>query len=145
MDETAPYYSDFQTVGDGEHHLVRGHGRDTVSIAAKGERLLIVLKGEPSCDTVVDGLQDALREGWMHLSMKTLVDMTGYMGVIDWSTVQRLRGLADWGDRPEKSCVAYVIRNSEFGAIIRAISALFQHTRHRAFSDRAEAIAWLMH
>jgi hypothetical protein len=145
MDETVPYYSDIQIAGDGVHRLVRGSGRDTVSIAARGERLLIVLRGEPSCDTVVDGLCDALRQGWMQLSMKTLVDMTAYMGVIDWTAILRLRGLADWADRPEKSCVAYVVRDNAFGAIIRAVSALFLRTRHCTFYDRDEAVDWLTH
>ena len=39
--------------------------------------------------------------------------------------------------------VAYVVRDNAFGAIIKVISALFGRTRHRAFSGRPEAIAWL--
>jgi hypothetical protein len=54
-------------------------------------------------------------------------------------------GLADWADRPEKSCVAYVVRDNAFGAIIRAVSALFLHTRHCTFYDRDEAVDWLTH
>jgi hypothetical protein len=65
--------------------------------------------------------------------------------VIDWTAILRLRALANWADRPGKSCVAYVVRNNEFGAIIRAVSALFGRTRHRAFYDRDEAVAWLTH
>ncbi|MBN9588207.1 MAG: hypothetical protein BGN85_00905 [Alphaproteobacteria bacterium 64-11] len=144
MDGAAVYSGDGDAGGDDAHRLVLGGGGSTVSITARGERMLIVLVGEPGCDLVIEALETGRRQGWLKLSMKTLVDLTRYFGVIDWASLTRMSQVADWaGESPEKSWVAYLIRNSEFGAIIRAVSALFGRTRHRAFTDRAEAVNWL--
>jgi hypothetical protein len=52
--------------------------------------------------------------------------------------------MADWAAvAPEKSAVAYVVRSNEFGAIIKIVAALFGRTRHKAFAERAAAVAWL--
>jgi hypothetical protein len=40
--------------------------------------------------------------------------------------------------------VAYLVRNREFQYLIRAVSAMFDHTQHQGFTDRAEAVAWLL-
>ncbi|MCP5411599.1 MAG: hypothetical protein H6924_05630 [Alphaproteobacteria bacterium] len=149
MEDSAPYYCDTVCAGDacpGEdvHRLKCGGSRASVHIVALGTRMLIVLEGEPTVDTVVDCLQTGLKAGWLHLSMKTLVDLTKFVGVIDWKSLKRMSELADWASiAPEKSAVAYVVRDNAFGAIIKVISALFGRTRHRAFSGRPEAIAWL--
>jgi hypothetical protein len=145
MDATRFYDINFNSIPDGVHSLVRGQGRDVIRIAAWRDHLLIILEGEPDADMIVEGLKTGLAAGWLRLSMWTLVDLTNYMGVIDWGALKRLSEIAAWGRvSPEKSAVAYVVRNNEFGLIIKAISALFGRTRHRAFSMRADAVIWLM-
>jgi hypothetical protein len=144
--DTATFYDiDFNSVPDGVYSLVRGQGRDVIHIAAWRDHLLIILEGEPDADTILEGLKAGLTAGWLHLSMRTLVDLTNYMGVIDWGALKRLSEVAAWGRvSPERSAVAYVVRNNEFGLIIKAVSALFGRTRHRAFSTRAGAVIWLV-
>lgn len=145
MDSATFYYIDFSNIPDEVRSLVKGQGRDVVRIAAWDEHLLIVLEGEPPAEVIVESLTAGLDAGWLHLSMKTLVDLTRYVGVIDWGALKRLSEVAAWGKvSPEKSAVAYVVRNNEYGLIIKAISALFGRTRHRAFSARADAVAWLV-
>lgn len=144
MDNTALYFCDFRTTDDGVHRVQQGDMRGWIRIAALGGRMLIVLEGEPPADTITAGLRAGLEAGWLTVSMKTLVDLTKYVGVVDWTSLKKLSELAEWGKvGPENSAVAYVVRNNEFGMVIKVISALFGRTRHRAFASRADAVAWL--
>lgn len=144
MDSTFLYFCDFKSMDDGVQRAQHGDGRGWVRIAAQGNRLLIVLEGEPQADTIMAALQTGLDAGWLHVSMMTLVDLTDYVGVVDWASLKRLSELAEWGTvDPGKSAVAYVVRSSAFGMVIKVISALFGRTRHHAFSSRADAVAWL--
>ncbi len=139
-----PYFSDFTHREDGVLRLVRGDGAHTVSIAVRGERMLIVLTGEACASVVLDCLAGGLEEGWLRLSMRTLVDMSDFVGVVDWPALHKLRTLAKWtADGPGRSRVAYVVRSDAFHPIIRVITALFDHTQHRIFTDRQAAVAWL--
>ncbi len=93
-------------------------------------------------------LAEGLQQGWLRLSMPTLVDMTRFTGSIDWGAMRDIAAMAPWGqpgDAPASppSRVAYVTRDSLFSLILKLMAAIFPHARHRAFPDRDGALRWL--
>lgn len=138
-----PYFADFTHREDGILRLVRGDSSNTVSIAVRSDRMLVVLEGEPDVRTIVECLQSGLDQGWLRLSMRTLVDLRRFFGVVDWGALKGLEDLAAWASDGRESRAAYLVRNDAFHFIIRAIAGLFLHTRHKVFTSREAAVAWL--
>jgi hypothetical protein len=101
-----------------------------------------VVDGEPRGEGLVECIREGMNKGVVHVSMRTLVDMTRFTGAVDWSTLHTIRDMGPWGTDGE-SRVAYLVRNNVFEAIIKIIQILFARTRHRSFDNFPEAIAWL--
>jgi len=67
-----------------------------------------------------------------------------FFGGVDWKAVFALRHLAPWGEGGTGNArVAYLFRDTDFGASIKILSAMFTRTCHCGFTDRALAIQWL--
>lgn len=125
-------------------HIVAGRTTDHVALHARGHRMLIVICGEASGEMLLECFASAETQGVLRNSMHTLVDMTGFIGAIDWGAVSSLRARRPWGEgAPGASRVAYLLRNTAGFALIKILGSLFQHTQHRAFVDRQAAVAWL--
>jgi len=123
--------------------VVRQYSEGTVCLCAQDERLLVVVSGEPRGAALLECFEAARAEGWLRHSMKTLVDMRRFVGVVDWQAINQLRQMADWGDDAGLTRTAYLIRNDGFMPLIKIASTLFRCCQHRAFTDHELAVAWL--
>jgi len=139
------FYSDIDGTGPSIAHLC-GEDRPSGSVKLKicGRRLLVTLSGEPPGHLLLEQFQEGLARKLLYPGMQTLVDMTGFIGVVDWQAMRELRGLAPWekadGHSPR---TAYLLRESGAAILVKAAGALFPGSEHRIFADRAAAIAWL--
>lgn len=89
-------------------------------------------------------IRQARESGLLPTATNTLVDLTRFHGVVDWSAVHAVRDMAPWGDGTKtKPRVAYVSKDRMFAALIRLVTGLFPRARHRLFGNVADALAWL--
>jgi len=137
-----PFYSDC-AADAGLRRVERRSGDGVVCLCARGERLLVVVSGEPPGTALLECFETARAEGWLLHSMKTLVDMRRFVGVVDWQAVNRLRQIADWGDDEGRTRTAYLVRNEGFEPLVKIATTLFACCQHKAFTDHDLAVAWL--
>ncbi len=115
-----------------------------VFIRRRGPMLWILIEKEASAKELVACFKQALDAGWMKLSMPTLVDLTRFTGAVDWSAIRAISKMARWGsDRREVSRVAYLVRDGQFNALVKIVSALFPLSSHRPFASPEHALTWL--
>jgi len=120
----------------------KGAGR--VSVEFSDGILRVSVEGDPPGECLVATFRQGIAAGWITPSMPALIDLSGFIGSVDWAAVREVRSLAPWGTGPSGSSrAAYVVRNSMFGTLILAASALFANARHRAFTNETDALAWL--
>lgn len=138
------FYSDFSTITGNSVFISRGGVRGKIALKTDGERLFVVVDGEPRGEYLLKSFREGLDRGLIRPNMRTLVDMRGFKGGANWGAVFTLRTYAPWGRGKEGvSCCAYIVRNDMFGALIKIAETLFGLASHRSFHDPAEAIAWL--
>jgi len=115
-----------------------------VSAQLRDGILWISLEDEPAGDCLVGVFRRGIAAGWIKPSMPALVDLTRFIGSVDWAAIRTVRTMAPWGTGPSgDSLVAYIVRSSLFGTLIEVASALFVNAQHRAFTNEAEALDWL--
>lgn len=86
--------------------------------------LWILVEKEAEADELVSCFKEALQAGWMKLSMSTLVDLTRFTGAVDWGAVRTIGKMARWRtDKSEVSRVAYLVRDGQFHALVKIVSA----------------------
>ncbi|HVW75699.1 MAG TPA: STAS/SEC14 domain-containing protein [Rhizomicrobium sp.] len=139
------FYSSIDATGPAVVHIgpASQMGND-IRLKICGRRLLVTVVGEPVCERLFEHFREGLAAKVIHPNMRALVDLTRFVGVIDWTVLARLRALAPWGeDSDHPSRVAYLLRDSGAAMMVKAASALFPLSQHRAFTHRDEAIAWL--
>ena len=139
------FYSDCDETGASIAHL-RGEERPLGSVKLKisGPKLLITISGEPPGHLLLEQFQEGVARKLLYPGMRTLVDMTGFIGVVDWQAMAKLRELAPWGKSDgHPSRTAYLLREDGAAMLVKAAGALFPGSEHRIFADRAAAIAWL--
>ena len=139
------FYSDIDGTGPSIAHLC-GEERPSGSVKLKicGRKLLITLSGEPPGHLLLEQFQEGLARKLLLPSMQTLVDMTRFIGVVDWQALTKLRELAPWGkDNGPAPRTAYLLREDGAAMLVKAAGALFPGSEHRIFAERAAAIAWL--
>lgn len=135
---------DMATSGPNPLRISEGGGMGRVSAQLLDGILWVVVEGEPAGDCLVAVFRKGLAAGWIKPSMPALVDLTGFVGSVDWAAIHTINGLAPWGTGPAGvSRVAYLVRNSMFGMLIRIMSELFMAAQHRTFRDEADALDWL--
>lgn len=104
----------------------------------------IRIKQEPAGTDLVDCIRQAHATGLLPVAANTLVDLTDFHGVVDWSAIHAVRDMARWGEGSNaKPRVAYVSKDRMFAALIRLVTGLFPSARHRLFASHADALAWL--
>lgn len=132
------------TSGPNPLRISEGSGRGRVSAQLLDGILWVAVEGEPAGDCLVAVFRKGLAAGWIKPSMPALVDLTGFVGSVDWAAIHTINGLAPWGTDPSGAArVAYLVRNSMFGMLIRIMSALFSEAQHRTFRNEADALDWL--
>jgi hypothetical protein len=104
-------------------------------------RLYVLADGEPQSKYLIDVLAEAVASGKLD-SRSTLVDLTHFTGTVDWEAVTTMRKMTPRGIE-SASKVAYVVRDKLFVNLLKIPTAMFPKIRHRAFTSRAAAIAWL--
>jgi hypothetical protein len=115
-----------------------------VFLRRKDNMLWILVEKEASASALVSCFKEALEAGWMKLSMPTLVDLTRFTGAVDWGAIRAISKMARWGtDKSEVSRVAYLVRDGQFNALVKIVSALFPLSSHRPFSNPEHALTWL--
>jgi hypothetical protein len=139
------FYSEIDETGPSIAHLC-GEDRPSGSVKLKisGRKLLITISGEPPGYLLLKQFEEGLARKLLYPGMQTLVDMTRFIGVVDWEALRKLRELAPWeksdGHPPR---TAYLLREEGASMLIKAVGALFPGSEHRIFAERAAAIAWL--
>jgi len=139
------FYSDSDGTGPSIAHLC-GEERPLGSVKLKicGRKLLITISGEPPGHLLLEQFEEGLARKLLYPGMQTLVDMTRFIGVVDWQSMAKLRAIAPWGknDGPPPR-TAYLLRENGAAMLVKAAGALFPGSEHRIFAERAAAIAWL--
>lgn len=139
------FYSSVDATGPGVTHIGPESGTaDSITLKICGHRLLIVVTGEPSVDLLLEYFRQGLARQVLHPNMRTLADVRKFVGVVDWTSLSRLRTLALWGeDTAFPARTAYLLRDTGAAMMVKAASALFPQAQHRAFTERQDAVAWL--
>jgi hypothetical protein len=118
------------------------HGK--VSIQVVESILRIDISGEPEGEVLTDCFREALAGGVVQMNMPTLVDLTGFIGGVDWAGIRAIAEMAPWGSQDQRpSRVAYVTRNDWFAALLKLVSAIFPKSTHRQFNDVESGLLWL--
>jgi len=124
--------------------VTEGTGAGRVSLQLLGGILYVTVEDETPGDCLLTAFQRGVAAGWVRPGVPTLVDLTRFTGVADWAAIRAIRALAPWGTAPDaRSRVAYLVRHSHFAPVIEVVSALFARQRHKLFSQREDALAWL--
>ena len=124
--------------------ISESNGAGRVSIELSNGILKVTVEGEPPGECLVTVFRRGIADGWVTPSMPALVDLSRFIGAVDWAAVRAVKDLAPWGTGlTGPSRTAYIVRNSMFGTLILAASALFVTAHHRAFTTEADALAWL--
>ena len=139
------FYSSIDTTGPAIVHIgPKGKIANSIKLKICGRRLMVAAVGEPSITLLLEHFREGLATKVLHHNMRTLVDLTRFVGVVDWSALSRLRTLAPWGtDQSHPSRTAYLLRDSSAVMMVKAASALFPQSAHQAFTDKAKAVSWL--
>ena len=141
---TDDFYRDVEENRPGWTMIVRGDGHGRVALKAGDGKLLVVLTGEPSGEDLLGCFRAALEQNVLLTEMPTLVDSTRYFGLMEWKSVFAIRDLAPWGEGGTGNArTAYLFRDENSDATIKIVTAMFEASLHRAFTDRAVAIRWL--
>lgn len=138
------FYRDMDAAQSGDTMVVRGDVHGRVVLKAGGDRLLVTITGEPTGEDLLNCFRDGLAQNILRTEMRTLVDVTRYFGAVDWTSVFDIRHLAPWGEGgTDYARTAFLFRDTESGATIKILTAMFTTAQHRAFTDRDAAIQWL--
>ena len=139
------FYSSIDGTGPAVVHIgTQGQLSDDVKLKICGYRLLIAVIGEPSDCLLLEHFRQGLAMKILHPNMRSLVDLTRFFGVVNWSTLSQLRSLAPWGeDSLHPSRTAYLLRDAGAAMMVKAASGLFPNSQHRAFTERLAAVQWL--
>lgn len=139
------FYSSIEGTGPAVVHIgTNAQMSDDIKLKICGHQLLIAVVGEPSDAFLLEHFRQGLAMKLLHPNMRSLVDLTRFFGVVNWSTLSQLRSLAPWGEDPlHPSRTAYLLRDSGAAMMVKAASGLFPKSQHRAFTERSEAVHWL--
>jgi hypothetical protein len=144
MVEQPGFYFDVTAADNDAIVIVRGDAYGRVSLKAGADRLMVVMASEPTGNCLLECFRTGMEQKILLPDMRTFVDLTHFFGGVDWKAVFGLRHLAPWGEGGTGNArVAYLFRDTDFGASIKILSAMFTRTCHRGFTDRALAIQWL--
>ena len=135
------FFREPETTQCGSPLITHGDAQGRVSLEAAADRLVVVVKGEPSGENLLECFRAGKKQDVVLADMRTLVDLTHFVGVVDWKAVFSLRHLGEGGTG--RARVAYLFAETRFDAPIKILSAMFSRTRHRGFTDRDAAIQWL--
>jgi hypothetical protein len=139
------FYSSIDATGPAITHMgPQGQIKDDIKLKICGQRLMIAVVGEPTGKQLLAHLREGLALDLIHPNMRVLIDLTHFVGVVDWTILSDVRAMAHWGDNAgHTSRTAYLLRDGAAAMMVKAISVLFPASQHRAFTDRQEAVAWL--
>ena len=116
--------------------------RGRISLRLEAGVLRVTLEGEPPGEYFVDSFREGVNRGLARPGTPTLVELTRFRGVVDWSSIVMVRALAPWG-KANGSPVAYVGLDSMLGMLVNIAATLFPASRHRLFASEIEAMEWL--
>ena len=139
------FYSSIDATGPAVVHIgPQGKIKDDIKLKICGRRLMIAAVGEPPNARLLEYFREGLARKALHLNMRALIDLTRFVGVVDWDMLSNVRSMAPWGtDTDHPSRTAYLLRDGSAAMVVKAVSGLFPMSQHRAFTDRQEAIQWL--
>lgn len=127
---------------DGVPTIRIARGRGGVAAWVDGGILWVQVAGEARGEDLLACIRQSLDDGLLRTGMPTLVDLTGFNGVVDWASIHAIRDLAPWGGAPAPR-IAYVARDTWMSMLLKIIRTLFPRARHRLFLGHIAALAWL--
>jgi hypothetical protein len=126
----------------GGRHFFRGRKAGQFLLSVEPKWIFLRMHGEPNGEDLVSIFSEASNEGLLRGTFFMLIDMTTFIGGVDWREVTMMRNLIDWRELTLNN-VAYVVRDMEFAMIVKVASVIFPGSHHKAFLDQAEAMDWL--
>lgn len=117
--------------------------RDGFVTLAKHENILTLgIHLDARTEDAAIALELAADMGLMHPNNQVLIDLTTYIGTVDWTIVRDLRRFAPWVDQGGTAC-AYLLHNTQLSWLVQIVTAFYPRVRHRIFRDKSDALNWL--
>jgi len=91
------FFREPETTQCGSPLITHGDAQGRVSLEAAADRLVVVVKGEPSGENLLECFRAGKKQDVVLADMRTLVDLTHFVGVVDWKAVFSLRHLGEGG------------------------------------------------
>ena len=126
--------------------IAHGSRAQRIIMKASDNQLLVLVQGDPTGKHLIDSLREGLEHGIFRPKMRVLVDMSEFVGIVDWSAVFAMGGMIP-PDNSTTGClsrIAYVVGDNALDALIKFAGVLFDRSNHRAFDNRADAVKWLL-
>jgi hypothetical protein len=124
--------------------VAHGGAHGMVSIQVVQSILRVDISGEPEGDVLTGCFREALTGGLLQMNMPTLVNLTDFIGGVDWAGIRTIAEMAPWGSQGKRPTrVAYITRNDWFAALLKLVSAIFPQSTHRQFNDVESGLRWL--
>ena len=106
--------------------------------------VLITIDEDTTGPTVVAAATKAVEAGLLAPEISVLVDLTKFVGTIDWAAIHAVREMKDWAPPGSAtSRVALLVRDKAFASLVTLLSALFSRAALQLFTEREAAFAWL--
>lgn len=114
----------------------------TVLMAVAGERMQVRIEDEADCSLALEVCRQAVAKGVLKARVDVLIDLSAFIGVIDWGAIADIRALLPWG-AGTKNRAAYVFRDRRNALLLKIMAAMFPAVEHQEMENVADACKWL--
>jgi hypothetical protein len=107
--------------------------------------LIIRMIGDTLAQDILTAHHIAHSMGWLKPQSRTLVDIRGFIGSIDWGMLREINKLTPWSsDASQRSShCAYLFGDSLRDWFLSIVAAIYPGAGHRKFDSEPPALAWL--
>jgi hypothetical protein len=93
--------------------------------------------------TAIELAKRAVASGYAMVHHGVLIDVTRFVGTIDWGAVHALREMNLWDPGGDAARVAFLVRSNAFESLVTLAAALFPRAALRLCTEGEPALAWL--
>jgi hypothetical protein len=123
--------------------LVCGEGRTTITLTQSAGIVFVTVGEEFEGRTAIEVAKRAVASGYVAVHHGVLIDVTRFVGTIDWGAVHALREMNLWDPGGAARRIAFLVRSNAFESLVTLAAALFPRAALRLFTEGEPALAWL--